>query len=490
MGIVATLCAFALVIAGPGSPSASAANWQLQGHIEEAGEHAALLGISCPAKSLCVATGEGDGIAFSTNPTSGASAWHLIHPFIADEDKPPTPPPPGFPASPNPPKPGAPWYRKLRGVSCPSTGFCVAVTFDGYIFHSSDPAGGTQDWKVADIDGTGRDTHLMDVSCPSANLCVAVSGDRYTAGKILSSTNPDGGAAAWKVVQLDESLDLRGISCGTPSFCVAVAEQGRLLVSTNPTGAASAWKEIGTPGGPGNLQGVSCVAAFFCVVGNSGGNLLTSTEPVGDESTWREFDGGASVQVTDVDCLPSRQCIAVDNNGNVLTTEDATADHPAWSMVNILPYIDPQDKTSAPLNALFGVSCPSSSFCAISAADGMVFTNDDPFAAPPGGGKQKSGRRPRRPRVTIAEAHAGYRVRNSHAKSGVFFRFHANGKARGFLCKRDRGTFKSCHSPVRYRAAVGLHVFRVRAIGLTGLKGPIVSHRFRIVVNPAFDRSP
>ena len=37
-----------------------------------------------------------------------------------------------------------------------------------------------------------------------------------------------------------ESLDLRGVSCGTPTLCVAVAEQGRLLVSTNPTGGAAA----------------------------------------------------------------------------------------------------------------------------------------------------------------------------------------------------------------------------------------------------------
>ena len=52
------------------------------------------------------------------------------------------------------------------------------------------------DWRVADIDGDGRDTHLLGVSCPTASLCAAVSGERYTAGKVLTSTDPTGGASA------------------------------------------------------------------------------------------------------------------------------------------------------------------------------------------------------------------------------------------------------------------------------------------------------
>jgi hypothetical protein len=474
-------------IAGGGS--ATAASWHLQARFGEDGNHTGLLDISCPTKSLCVAVGEGDELVSSSNPDGGASAWHLLHPFIAEEDKPPSSPPPGF-VDPNPQQPGAPSSRTLRSVSCPTPGFCVAVTFDGYIFHSSDPTGGVGDWQAVDIDGKGRDTHLMAVSCPTANLCVAVSGDRYTAGKILSSTNPDGGAGAWKVVQLDESLDLRGISCGTPSLCVAVAREGRLLVSTNPTGGASAWTEVGKPGGPGNLQGVSCVATVLCVAGNSSGNLLSSTNPDGAASTWEEADGGASVAITGVDCLSSRQCLAVDNNGNVLAANDATAGRDRWSLSSLLTYSDP-DENEQPLNAIFGVSCPSSSFCALSAASGRIYTSNDPFAAGPhvaSGGKKKTGRRPHRPRVTIATAHAGYQVRGPHVKSGVFFRFHANGRVRGFLCARDHGGFKGCHSPVRYRVSAGRHVFRVRAVGMSGLKGPVVTRRFLVKVNPNVKR--
>jgi hypothetical protein len=485
LGIVLALCGCAMALGG-GAPAA-AATWHLQGRFGESGEHGELFDISCPTRSLCVAVGDVDEIVSSSNPDSGPSAWRLINPIVAEEDRPPPSLPPGY-EGPKPWPAGA--SRKLESVSCPSPGFCVAVTFDGYVFHSHNPTGGVGDWKAADIDGKGRDTHLMAVSCPSVNLCVAVSGDRYTAGKILSSTNPDGGSAAWKVVQLDESLDLRGVFCGTPSFCVAVAQEGRLLVSTNPTGGASAWNEVGKPGGPGNLQGVSCVATTFCVAGNSGGNLLSSTSPAGGASTWDEVNGGASVAITDVDCLPTRQCLAVDNNGNVLTANDATTGRDRWSLSSLIDYVDP-DESEQPLNAIFGASCPSSSFCALSAADGRIYTSDDPFAGGSGGssgGKKKKGHRPRRPRVTIATAHAGSRVRSAHMKSGVFFRFHANGKVRGFLCARDHGAFKPCHSPVRYRVAVGRHVFRVRAIGMNGFRGPVVTRRFLVEVNPNVKR--
>ncbi|MFI5027670.1 MAG: hypothetical protein ACHQCF_01650 [Solirubrobacterales bacterium] len=152
LGLVVTLCACVLAIAGVGA--ASAAGWQLPGHIEDAGEHTELLGISCPSTSLCVAGGEGEEVASSGNPDRGSSAWRLVHPEISEEDHPPPPPPPGFPVQ-EPPRTGAPSYRKLHGVSCPSPRLCVAVTFDGYVFSSTDPTGGAGDWHVTDIDGKG-----------------------------------------------------------------------------------------------------------------------------------------------------------------------------------------------------------------------------------------------------------------------------------------------------------------------------------------------
>src|SRR5829696_4527833 len=399
--VAATLvCAVALsaTAASIATSSAAAAGWQLQARISGEGfrPNLPLLGISCPSTKLCVAVGELDEIVSSTNPTGGPSAWHDVRPTgEAETDcQEHWVPPCRDPKS-----------RRIRSVSCPSAKLCVAVTGEGYVYSSTDPTGSADDWRVADLDGDGRDTHLLSVSCPTASLCVAVSGERYTSGKLLTSTNPTGGAPAWAIAQLDESLDLRGVSCGTPTLCVAVAQGGRLLVSTNPTGGASAWRELGTPGGPADLQGVSCAATVLCVAGSAGGDLLSSINPTA-ASSWEETNGGVSVQMTGVSCLRTRQCVAVDNNGDVLTSNDPTDGRGAWAVTRLIPYVQPPSDHELPLNGLFGVSCVSASFCALVAADGQIFTSTDPFAEPPGaspvaGKRKKRGRK--RPRVRIAD---------------------------------------------------------------------------------------
>lgn len=461
----------AMTAASPATESATA-DWQLQTHIEGEGArpNLPLLGISCPSTSFCVAVGELDTIVSTTNPTGGASAWHVAKPTgEANTDCHEHWAPPCL----------SPQDRRIRGVSCPSAQLCVAVTGEGYVYSTTNPTGTGDDWQVADIDGNGRDTHLLGVSCPTTSLCVAVSGERYTSGKILTSTDPTGSASAWTVTQLDESLDLRGISCGTPTLCVAVAQQGRLLASTNPTGGASAWTELGTPGGPGDLQGVSCAATALCVAGNAGGNLLTSTSPT-VASAWREADGGSSVQVTGVSCLPARQCLAVDNNGDVMASTDPTGKSGSWSRTKLIPYVEPASELEGPLNGLFGVSCASSSFCALVAADGQIFTNTSPFADPTSPSKN-AGRhkvRVKRPKVTIAKLKFPSSRELREHRAHAMVRFYANGPVRRFECKIDRRRFHRCHSPSRFQIDNGTHALRIRAIGVTGLRGPTAVKRF------------
>lgn len=469
----AAVCAaaFVAIIAASPRTDSAAAEWQLQAHI--AGErfrpHLPLLGIDCPSTSLCVAVGELDKIISSTNPTGGDSAWHQAEPTgeAATDCQEHWVPPCRDPRD-----------RKIRGISCPSAQLCVAVTGEGYVYSTTNPTGSGADWRVADVDGDGRDTHLLGLSCPTASLCVAVSGERYTAGKILTSTNPTGGVSAWTVIQLDETLDLRAVSCGTPTLCVAVAQQGRMLVSTDPTGGASAWGELGTPGGPGNLQGVSCAGRALCVAGNAGGNLLTSTNPT-SASSWQEADGGASVQVTGISCLASGQCAAVDNNGDVITSTDPTSGRDAWSLTKLIPYVQPASEREDPLNGLFGVSCVSVSFCAVVGADGQIFTSTNPFGGPAQPkGSARHRKRVKRPKVTIAKLLLPRRRELREHRARVTARFYANGPARRFECKINRRQFHRCHSPAHFHIGIGTYELRVRAVGTTGLRGPAAVKRF------------
>ncbi len=62
----------------------------------------------------------------------------------------------------------------------------------------------------------------------------------------------------------------------------------------------------------------------------------------------------------------------------------------------------------------------------------------------------------------------------------VSFRFAASGIATAFRCKLDRRPLKSCRSPKSYRVGVGKHVFRVRAVGPTGIGGPAASFHFSV----------
>ncbi len=455
------LAAFAMLSA----PMAASASPWTRAQLPGIAGKVFLLGVSCPSPSLCVAVGTNNLIATSTDPTGGEADWNVVYagegpsPYIS---------------------PSAPFIsgRQIQDVSCPSLGLCVAVTNQGNIYTSTEPTGPAWAWNVTPIDGNGRNIHLEGVSCPTVSLCVAVTGGRNDSGKVFTSTNPTGGAAAWQVTQLDESLDLRAVSCGSPSLCVAVGNEGRIVTSTDPIGGASSWTVIGAPAGPGGLRGVACVAAPLCVSGNKSGNLLSSTNPTGS-SSWSTFNGGTSVQITGVSCPSASECLAVDNNGNVLTSNDPSGGMSAWSLAKLAPYRPPEGNALEG-NGFFGASCPSHSLCVVTGALGQIFTSKTPFSATPEPQKPATGRRPKRPRVKVAKVQLPFRKQIERGNGRVTIRFYANGKVRGFSCKLDHRPFRPCRSPKRYRLGVGKHVFMVRATGLTGLKGPITREPFRI----------
>ena len=275
--------------------------------------------------------------------------------------------------------------------------------------------------------------------------------------------------------------DLRGVSCGTPSLCVAVAREGRIFVSTNPTGGASAWQAVGTPGGPGDLEGVSCVATSLCAAGNASGNILTSTDPNGPAAGWSEANAGGSVQITGVSCPTALRCIAVDNNGDVLTSTDPTGGASSWHFENLVPYGNPPEY-QGPGNALFGASCASISLCALVGSEGRIFISTEPFSKsvdPLGSSKHHKVRK--RPKTILLFAKPFWESKSTRRRHiRARFHFFSQTATQGFECKRDRGRFRRCHSPLRYWVGHGRHALRVRAIGPTGLRGPVAIKRFRV----------
>jgi hypothetical protein len=453
-------------------PASATAGWE-ETQLPGAAGKVYLLGVDCPSKELCVAVGTNNLIASSTNPTEGAGDWKYVH---AGEG--PWPQTEEWPTE-------AISGRQIQSISCPSVELCVAVTSQGNIYSSTNPTGPASAWKVSQVDEEGHNTHLFGVSCPSVSLCVAVSGRRLDQGKILTSTDPHGGPSAWSAIELAEPMEFRAVSCDTPSFCAVVTEDGRIVTSTNPRGDGSAWSVLGAPAGPGSLRAVSCVESALCLSGNEGGNLLVSANPTAGLSSWSVTDGGGSVQITGTACAAASECLAVDNNGSVLVSTDPTGGRAAWSYTNLVPYT-PGKGMELEGNALFAASCPSSSLCALTGSRGRIFTSTDPFAEvsePAAAGKGKGkGRAFKRPRAKIATIRIPSRKRIENGTGKAMIRFYAKGRVRGFVCKLDRRPWKRCRSPKRYRVGFGKHLFRVRAIGLTGLKGPVARELF--VIHP------
>ena len=420
-----------------------------------------LFGISCPSTGLCVATGSDRLIATSTNPIGGRTAWSVIHPGGAVKIEAPD-------------SGGGIVVRgaQIRGVSCPTTGLCVAASLEGNLLSSTNPTGGEEAWKIVPLGGKEEPhIHLTGISCPSPALCVAVA----YGSKVVFSNNPTGDRSAWTIVELAEPLDFRGVSCPSVSLCVAVDNEGKIVASTDPTGPASAWSPAVSPAGLNGLNGIDCPSISLCVTGNAG-QIITSTNPAA--SAWNVVAAGTGLPVKGVSCPALTACAAIDNNADAIVSTDPTGGASAWSFTNVIPSPLADKAVGAVFNGMFAISCPTTSLCAAAGQSEQIITSTDPFVAElpkaPVGSK--------RLRVVITR-HPGKRVNPGKRGARVSFRFHAIGvgaKAARFRCKLGGGRFRPCKSPRRYRAGSGLHIFTVRAMVPGGAKSPPASFHFRV----------
>jgi hypothetical protein len=180
-------------------PAAGASGWT---DPEILGQHGAVLALSCPSVSLCVATTSSGDVLTSTNPTGGPSAW---------AERPIGP---------------------VR-VACPSVSLCVGVG-SGDAWTSTDPAAGASTWTSSPIGAT-----VNSISCASVSFCVATEDQAGAggAGLVLTSTNPTAGA--WTQTTVPGLFG--AISCPSASLCVAGGDNETIYTSTDPAAGAPTW---------------------------------------------------------------------------------------------------------------------------------------------------------------------------------------------------------------------------------------------------------
>ncbi len=214
----------------------------------------ALLSVSCPSSSLCVAGDVAGDVVTSTDPGAGTPTWTA--PRRIDGE------------------------RQLSSVSCPSTSLCVAVDEAGNALASEDPGDASPTWSSSAIDPGEA---LVDVSCPSSSLCVAVD----EGGNVLTSQDPGAASPAWSSSAIDPAGELTGVSCASTSLCVAVDAAGGELVSEDPAAPSPAW-------GPAQhadndpIRGLACPSASLCVAVDESGKALSSDEPGATPPVWTE----------------------------------------------------------------------------------------------------------------------------------------------------------------------------------------------------------
>ncbi len=241
-----------------------------------------LVSVSCTSTTFCVAVGSNEfqqdtatGLVVTIVETFNGASWSLM-------------------PSPNLPEPaGGNGMSVLTSVSCVSTTFCVAGGWGG-------PVSGTQlplietfngsSWSITPIPAPPNpyplsvaneySAHLESVSCASPSFCVAVgfvngetSSNHSVFGAILTEAF---NGSSWSITQNPYSnvvvtnravLFLGGVSCTSPSYCVAVGSNGLTLIETYN---GSSWSitpspDMSTVPGSGNiLNAVSCASSSAC----------------------------------------------------------------------------------------------------------------------------------------------------------------------------------------------------------------------------------
>ena len=328
----------------------------------------------------------GDAAYAGSLPALGVHHVHVVGVAASAPLMPSTPP--TSPAGGTLPPGGAAWSPPqsfdaastgASQVSCPTSGFCVAVDGTDELFT----------WRGTWSSPTVLTGPTLDaVSCASPTFCVATG-----------STAPPGGVPETDAVIYDGTSwtaassfapeptvsGLVAVSCPTPTFCAAVGDQ------STPTGAfgtlveafdGSAWSVVPTPDPDEDAIGGYSLRAVSCAVATSCEAIGTYTSQSGDSWSFMEGSTGStwSVSVTpglqedfklaSVSCTTATWCMAVGSESFPQSPTPPTAlvetyDGTAWTS-------DP----TPPSTPLWPVACTGVSQCVAGGPGGIVVVDD------------------------------------------------------------------------------------------------------------------
>ena len=343
--------------------------WSIQPTPTPAGAQFAFLNtVACTSASACTAAGA--YVNSSGSFQTLAERWNGTNWVIQ-----PTPNPSGAQSG------------FLNGVSCTSSSACEAAGF--YVNSSGISVTLAERWNGTtwSIQPTPNPTQasasgLFAVSCPVPSFCMAAgtSANGFsTPVSLAESWNGNN----WKIQNTPnlpgaEPSGLIGVSCTSPSSCMAVGGTG---IDSSPRRAllAEHWNGNGwgltpvpnppgmTPAG-GNLESVSCTGPSACMAVGAYANSSSQFQPLSERwsgTTWSvvpilQLPGAQATFLNSVACTSASACTAVAGAINASGTWMTMAERWDGTRWSIQPTPNPGGTLGA---ELFGVDCTGPSAC-------------------------------------------------------------------------------------------------------------------------------
>jgi hypothetical protein len=279
---------------------------------------------------------------------------------------------------------------QFYGISCPSAKWCMATgqkdTATGELSLAESWNG--KAWSQLPTP-TPAKTHLIfenAVSCPSRAFCMAVGEDIAYSGRQYAIAEVWNGSA-W-ALELPPTpsgtpeIDLNGVSCTSPRFCVAVGfymaqgdlSTGRLIEMWDGT----TWSIYSLPVPQSNTMSfgyaVSCTSPTWCVATgermNSSQSLMTAAYVWNGTSWSRPANtpnpaGATSANLDGVSCTSPSACTAVGLYSNAANDYYTIAERwngASWALQH-------STNTSGIVTQLKAASCRSSAACTAVGSD-------------------------------------------------------------------------------------------------------------------------
>ena len=165
--------------------------------------------LSCPSSTTCFLAGQDLGAGPEIVWTTNLDTWHTT---LLGGD------------------------AYLTGISCATTTSCMAVSFDGEAFSTSNGSTWVNDSSALDADTGSALSSIQSVACVDAADCTVV-GDPASGiyGQSVAATN--NGGTTWHVEALAAPVQLYAVSCASTTTCWA--SSGPSIEATTNGGAAS-----------------------------------------------------------------------------------------------------------------------------------------------------------------------------------------------------------------------------------------------------------